>query len=61
MSAHEVLIWVMGIFAVLGAVDRIFGNRFGLGQEFENGILAMGSLALAMGVSSPWLRYWRDF
>ncbi|MBQ6989431.1 MAG: ethanolamine utilization protein EutH, partial [Clostridia bacterium] len=48
MSAHEVLIWVMGIFAVLGAVDRIFGNRFGLGQEFENGILAMGSLALAM-------------
>ena len=48
MSAHEVLIWVMAIFAVLGAVDRIFGNRFGLGQEFENGILAMGSLALAM-------------
>ena len=48
MSAHEVLILVMGIFAVLGAADRIFGNRFGLGQEFENGILAMGSLALAM-------------
>ncbi len=48
MSAHEVLILLMGIFAVLGALDRIFGNRFGLGQEFENGILAMGSLALAM-------------
>ena len=48
MSAHEILILVMGIFAVLGALDRIFGNRFGLGQEFENGILAMGSLALAM-------------
>ena len=48
MSAHEVLILIMGIFAVLGALDRIFGNRFGLGQEFENGILAMGSLALAM-------------
>ena len=38
----------MALFAVLGAIDRIFGNRWGLGQEFENGILAMGSLALAM-------------
>ena len=48
MSAHEILIAVMAVFAVLGALDRIFGNRFGLGKEFENGILAMGSLALAM-------------
>ena len=48
MSAHEILIAVMAGFAVLGAVDRIIGNRFGIGQEFENGILAMGSLALAM-------------
>ena len=48
MSVHEILITVMAVFAVLGAADRILGNRFGLGQEFENGILAMGSLALAM-------------
>ena len=48
MSAHEVLIIVMALFAALGAADRILGNRLGLGQEFENGILAMGSLALAM-------------
>ena len=48
MSAHEWLITVMAIFAVLGAVDRIAGNRLGLGQEFEHGILAMGSLAMAM-------------
>lgn len=45
---HEILIAVMAGFAVLGAVDRIFGNRWGLGKEFEEGILAMGSLALAM-------------
>ena len=38
----------MAGFAVLGGLDRIFGSRLGLGQEFENGILAMGSLALAM-------------
>lgn len=48
MSAHELLIVIMAAFAVLGALDRIIGNRFGLGEEFEKGILSMGSLALAM-------------
>ena len=48
MSAHEIIIWVMAAFALLGAADRIFGNRFGIGKEFEEGILAMGSLAMAM-------------
>ena len=33
---------------MLGALDRIIGNRFGIGKEFEEGILAMGSLAMAM-------------
>ena len=48
MSFHEILIAVMAGFAILGAADRIFGNRWGLGGEFEEGIMAMGSLALAM-------------
>lgn len=48
MSAHEILITIMAVFALLGGIDRIWGNRFGLGKEFEEGILAMGSLALAM-------------
>ena len=48
MSAHEILIAVMAVFALLGALDRIFGNKIGIGAEFENGILAMGSLAMAM-------------
>ena len=48
MSADRVLITLMAAFAGLGALDRILGNRFGIGQEFENGIQAMGSLALAM-------------
>ena len=47
-SADRILIALMAVFALLGALDRIFGSRFGLGQEFENGIQAMGSLALAM-------------
>ncbi len=48
MSFHEVLIAVMALFALLGGADRILGNRFGLGARFEEGILSMGSLALAM-------------
>ena len=48
MSAHEILIAVMAVFAVLGALDRILGNKLGIGKEFEEGILAMGSLAMAM-------------
>lgn len=48
MSADEILIALMAVFALLGGIDRILGNRFGLGEKFEEGILAMGSLALAM-------------
>ena len=48
MSAHEILIWIMAAFAVLGAIDRIIGGRIGIGKEFEDGIMAMGALALAM-------------
>ena len=48
MSAHEILIYVMAGFAVLGALDRIFGSRLGLGKAFEEGILSMGALAMAM-------------
>ena len=48
ISAHEILIAVMAAFALLGAVDRILGNKFGIGKDFEEGILAMGSLAMAM-------------
>ena len=44
----QVLLLIMAIFAILGALDRILGNRFGLGEKFEEGITAMGSLALAM-------------
>ena len=48
MSFHEILIAIMALFAALGALDRVFGNRLGLGAGFEEGVLSMGSLALAM-------------
>lgn len=48
MAIYEIIIWIMAFFALLGGVDRIFGNRFGLGSHFEEGILSMGALAMAM-------------
>lgn len=44
----DFIIYLMTVFMILGALDRIFGNRLGLGQEFENGIMAFGALALSM-------------
>ena len=44
----KVILWIMAVFMVLGALDRIFGSRFGLGKQFEEGILAIGALALSM-------------
>ncbi len=39
---------VMLGFAMLGALDRILGNRFGLGKEFERGFQLLGPMALSM-------------
>ena len=38
----------MAIFALIGALDRIFGNKFGVGKEFEKGIMLTGTLILTM-------------
>lgn len=39
---------VMLAFSLLGALDRILGNRFGLGKEFERGLMLLGTMALSM-------------
>ena len=48
MSINEIIIYIMVVFMALGALDRIIGNRFGLGEKFEEGIMAIGALALSM-------------
>lgn len=48
MSINQIILNIMVIFMVLGAIDRILGNKYGLGEQFEEGFNAMGSLALAM-------------
>lgn len=48
MGINEIIIYIMVLFAALGAIDRIIGNRFGLGEKFEEGIMAIGALAISM-------------
>lgn len=44
----NVLTYIILIFSLLGALDRIFNNRFGLGKEFERGFILFGTMALSM-------------
>ncbi len=44
----NVLSIIMLVFAILGALDRIIGNKFGLGAEFEKGFMLLGQLVLSM-------------
>lgn len=45
---NEIIIYIMAILAGLGALDRIIGNRFGLGEQFEEGIKTIASLSISM-------------
>lgn len=48
LSINSVIMMIMMIFMLVGAVDKILGNKFGYGEEFENGFNAIGALALSM-------------
>lgn len=48
MGINDVIIYVMLVFMVLGGLDKIFGNRFKLGEKFDEGFMAMGPLSIAM-------------
>lgn len=58
MAVHHIIALVMQFCFGLGAIDYILDGRFGLGREFENGLLASGRLMLCMGgfmVLAPFL------
>lgn len=48
VDINTIIVWILMGCMVLGALDRAIGNRFGLGEQFEEGFNAMGPLALAM-------------
>ncbi|MBL4954766.1 ethanolamine utilization protein EutH [Neobacillus sp. OS1-32] len=48
MGINDIILYLMVIFMVIGALDKCFKNKIGLGDKFDEGIMAMGSLTLAM-------------
>lgn len=48
ISINSVIMMIMMIFMVVGAVDKILGNKLGYGEKFEEGFNAIGPLALSM-------------
>lgn len=49
MGINEIIIYIMVFFMAVGAIDKcLLGNKFGYGEKFEEGIMAMGALALSM-------------
>ena len=41
--------FVFAIFAIIGAFDRVIGNRLKLGEEFEKGIIAIDACTVYSG------------
>lgn len=48
ISINKVIIMIMMIFMIIGAIDKIRGNKLGYGEQFDAGFNAMGPLAIAM-------------
>ena len=47
LSINSVIMMIMMIFMLVGAIDKIIGNKFGYGEKFEEGFNAIGPLALS--------------
>ena len=39
---------VIILFAVLGAIDYVIGNKFGIGEEFKKAFMLLGTMSLSM-------------
>ena len=54
----NVLSGIIVIFSILGAVDCVLNNRFGIGKEWERGFHLIGTMSLSMIgmiVLAPWI------
>ncbi|MFV0518045.1 MAG: ethanolamine utilization protein EutH [Aminipila sp.] len=48
LTVNTVIVTIMMIFMLVGAIDKIRGNKHGYGEQFDEGFNAMGPLAIAM-------------
>ena len=42
------MFYIMVIFSIIGGLDKILNNRFGLGEKFDEGFKSIGGLALTI-------------
>ena len=48
IAINSVIVMIMMLFMLWGAIDKIMGNKFGYGEQFEEGLNCMGPLAVSM-------------
>ena len=61
MKMSQIILTIMAIGAFLGGTDHLTGNRFGLGQRFEEAFHLLGPIALSMSgiiCLAPVLSHW---
>lgn len=44
----QVISWILGIFAIIGGIDYLIGNKYGLGERFEKALMLIGPMALSI-------------
>lgn len=45
---NEIVLYIIFVFAVLGCIDRVLGNKFGIGEKFEEGFKSIGNMAMSI-------------
>lgn len=48
MSFNDVIMFILASGIILGAIDKIIGNKFGLGKAFEDGFKCIGSIGFSV-------------
>ena len=54
ISINSAIVFIMMIFMLVGAIDKIAGNKRGYGEKFDEGFNAMGPLVI------HWLCRWQQ-
>lgn len=45
---NKVILYIMAFFALLGGIDKIMNNKYGLGKKFDECFMSMGNLAMTI-------------
>ncbi|GAB3797571.1 ethanolamine utilization protein EutH [Virgibacillus kimchii] len=48
MGINDIIVYIIVGFLILGAIDKLTGNKLGYGERFTDGFKAMGPLTLSM-------------